>query len=272
MCTTALQAAMQFGAPEPTQIVMKVRAVPLGDKPEDAVAAGNEPDPKTRGPYQRYAVDYAADARHIQFVPNADGTFKVSLEFAVLVYDDQGKLYNSNTKIAGADNGTAAKKATKLKSGMQFHQEISIPVKGDYYIRACIHDRVNDAMGAVEMDVNVVKAAADKAAAALASSSVNKSIPPKPDNAPAGPGSVQFSRSVRRQIGSKASRPAARATSEPRERVIQLCHAQRSRGLPCTPDGGHGVHVLLPAEEPRPKRSMRRLAEAGDRIYLRHRL
>ena len=160
---TALRAAMQFGAPEPTQIVMKVRAVPLGSKQEDAVADGNVPDPKLHGPYQRYAVDYAADARHIQFVPNADGTFKVSLEFAVLVYDDQGKLYNSISKVAGADSITAAKRATMLKSGMQFHQEISVPVKGNYYLRAGIHDRQNDAMGAVEMDVNDVKAAADKA-------------------------------------------------------------------------------------------------------------
>jgi VWFA-related protein len=180
---TALQAAMQFGAPEPTQIVMKVRAVPLGSTSEDAVAAGNTPDPKTRGPYQRYAIDYAADARHIQFVPNADGTFKVSLEFAVLVYDDQGKLYNSISKVAGADNITAAKKATMLKSGMQFHQEISVPVKGDYYIRAGIHDRVGDAMGAVEMDVNDVKAAADKAAAALAKAAA-MSTPPDSSAAP----------------------------------------------------------------------------------------
>jgi hypothetical protein len=162
---------------------MKVRAVPLGSTSEDAVAAGNTPDPKTRGPYQRYAIDYAADARHIQFVPNADGTFKVSLEFAVLVYDDQGKLYNSISKVAGADNITAAKKATMLKSGMQFHQEISVPVKGDYYIRAGIHDRVGDAMGAVEMDVNDVKAAADKAAAALAKAAA-MSTPPDSSAAP----------------------------------------------------------------------------------------
>jgi len=185
--TTALQAAMQFGAPEPTQIVMKVRAVPLGSKPEDTVAAGNVPDPKIHGPYQRYAIDYAADARHIQFIPNADGTFKVLIEFAVLVYDDQGKLYNSINKVAGADNITAAKKATMLKSGMQFHQEISVPVKGDYYIRAGIHDRVGDAMGAVEMDVNDVKAAADKAAAALAKAAATTSTAPKPDNTPAPP-------------------------------------------------------------------------------------
>jgi VWFA-related protein len=162
--TSALQAAMQFGAPEPTQIVMKVRVVPLSAAPEETVADGNVPAPKTKGPYQRFSVDYAADARHILFVPNADGTFKVMLEFAVIVYDDQGKVYNSLSKIAGADNITAAKKATMLKSGMQFHQEISVPVKGHYFLRAGIHDRVGDTMGSVEMDVEDVKAAAIRAA------------------------------------------------------------------------------------------------------------
>ena len=62
-----------------------------------------------------------------------------------------------------------------LFRSMQFHQEISVPVKGDYYIRAGIHDRVNDAMGAVEMDVNV-KAGAEKAAAALAKAAAG--VPP----------------------------------------------------------------------------------------------
>jgi VWFA-related protein len=175
---TALQAAMQFGAPEPTEIVMKVRAVPSPAKPEDGVAPGNTPDPKRmKGPFKSFGVDYAADARHIQFVPNPDGTFKVALEFAVLLYDDQGVLYNSITKIAGADNITAAKKATMLKSGMQFHQEISIPVKGDFYLRAGIHDRIGDAMGAVEMDVNDIKAVAAKAAAA-------QTQPPAPPTKP----------------------------------------------------------------------------------------
>ena len=139
--TTAIRVAMQFGAPEPTQIVMKVRAVPVGSKPEDAVAEGNVADAKAHGPWQRYSLDYAADARHIHFAPNADGNFKVSLEFAVLVYDDQGKLYNSNQEVAGADSVTAAKRATMLKNGMQFHQEISIPIARNYYIRAGIHDR-----------------------------------------------------------------------------------------------------------------------------------
>jgi hypothetical protein len=180
--TTALQAAMQFGAPEPTQIVMKVRAVPVGAKPEDEVAPGNVPDPKLHGPYQRFAIDYAADARHIQFVPNPDGTFKLSLVFTLLIYDDQGKLYNTSVKVAGADNVTPAKKATMLKSGMQFHQEISVPVHGNFYIRAGIHDRVGDAMGAVEMDVNTVKAVASQAAAALAKAAA---AAPTPDAAPA---------------------------------------------------------------------------------------
>ena len=104
--------------------------------------------------------------------------------FTVLIYDDQGKLYNASTKVAGADSVTAAKKATMLKSGMQFHQEISVPVHGNFYIRAGIHDRIGDAMGAVEMDVNTVKAVASQAAAALTKAAA---AAPSPDAAPAPP-------------------------------------------------------------------------------------
>ncbi len=71
-----------------------------------------------------------------------------------------------------------------LKSGMQFHQEISVPVKGDFYIRAGVHDRIGDAMGAVEMDVNTVKAVASQAAAALAKAAATV---PMQDTTPAPP-------------------------------------------------------------------------------------
>jgi VWFA-related protein len=154
----AMRAAMQFGGPEPTQIVMKVRVTKIADTPEEQLAEGNVADPKTRGPYMRYGVDYAADARHVQFVSNPDGTFKAVVEFAVLVYDDQGQIVNSisRTAIATVDN---TKRENMIKTGMHFHQEISVPAKGHYWLRAGAHDRTGDRMGAVEVNLdNVGKA------------------------------------------------------------------------------------------------------------------
>ena len=39
---------------------------------------------------------------------------------------------------------------------MAFHQEISVPVKGQYYLRTAIHDMVSDNVGAVEIPVAAV--------------------------------------------------------------------------------------------------------------------
>jgi hypothetical protein len=150
-----MRAAMLFGATAPTQIIMKVRVLPISTGPEGSLADGNVPDPKTRGPYRRYSVDYAADARHVQFVPTPNGTFKATCEFAVLVYDDQGALVNSLSRTAVADVDEQHK-TVMMKTGMHMHQEISVPMKGHYWLRVGIHDRTGDRIGAVELNLDNV--------------------------------------------------------------------------------------------------------------------
>ena len=36
---------------------------------------------------------------------------------------------------------------------MAFHQEISVPVRGQYYLRTAIHDMISDRVGAVEVPI-----------------------------------------------------------------------------------------------------------------------
>jgi len=99
----------------------------------------------------------------VQFEPQADGKFKATCEFAVLVYDDQGVLVNSisRTAVATVDE---QHKEVMLKSGMHMHQEISVPMKGHYWLRAGVHDRIGDRMGAVELPLDNVKPAAEPTA------------------------------------------------------------------------------------------------------------
>jgi VWFA-related protein len=150
-----MRAAMQFGAPEPTDIVMKIKVNRMANSAEAALAEGNIADPKTRGPYQRYSVDYAADARRVIFVPGTGDSFKATCEFVVLVYDDQGVLINSLNRTAVATvNG--AEKAVILRSGIHMHQEISVPIKGHYWLRVGMHDRTGGRMGAVEVNLENV--------------------------------------------------------------------------------------------------------------------
>ena len=44
----------------------------------------------------------------------------------------------------------------KPGQGIAFHQEISVPVKGQYFLRTAIHDMVSDRVGAVEIPVAAV--------------------------------------------------------------------------------------------------------------------
>jgi hypothetical protein len=46
--------------------------------------------------------------------------------------------------------------AKMLTTGMAFHQEISVPVKGQYYIRTAIHDLTSDRVGAKEVPVATI--------------------------------------------------------------------------------------------------------------------
>jgi hypothetical protein len=41
--------------------------------------------------------------------------------------------------------------------GVPFHQEISVPAKGDYYLRIGVHDLRGNRVGAVEVPVEAVR-------------------------------------------------------------------------------------------------------------------
>jgi hypothetical protein len=107
-------------------------------------------------------------------VPDTDSTFKATVEFAVLVYDDQGQIINSisRTAVAKVD---AAKRASMIKTGMHFHQEISVPERGHYWLRVGAHDRTGDQMGAVEVNLDNVKKASAQENTKRASAPVSPS-------------------------------------------------------------------------------------------------
>jgi hypothetical protein len=42
------------------------------------------------------------------------------------------------------------------KAGVQYRQEISVPVKGEYFLRIGVHDLTSDKVGALEVPVDSV--------------------------------------------------------------------------------------------------------------------
>ena len=154
----AMQAAMLRGGPEPTQIIFKVRVLPASGPEEETVAANNivNPAAKAVGPYRRYDLDYAASPREVAFTKTPEGTYKADVEFLTYLYDQDGKPYTVVKNQAHA-NLSPTEYATLMRSGIPWHQEISVPVKGTFYLRIGVHDLTSDRVAAVEVPVATVK-------------------------------------------------------------------------------------------------------------------
>jgi VWFA-related protein len=148
--------AMIFGSPVPTQITLKVLVVPAAGHPEDTLASGNIASGNITGPYRRYDVTIAADPSAIIFTPAADGNHHASVLFRTYVYSPDGRLINTSSRVDDADLTPALYKLA-LHSGLFFHQEISVPVRGEFYLRIGVHDVTADHDGAVEIPLASVK-------------------------------------------------------------------------------------------------------------------
>ena len=153
---TTMATAMIHGGPNPAEIVFKVRVRPASAPSEDAPLKSNQtnPDPKVRvhGPYKAYGVDLVPDPRTVSCRQKPSGNYHRSIEVWTFIYNSDGE------KLIAASNRlhtymTAADYAQLLKDCMVFHQEISVPVRGQYYLRMAIHEMVSDRVGAVEVPI-----------------------------------------------------------------------------------------------------------------------
>jgi hypothetical protein len=97
-------------------------------------------------------LDFAVDTRNILFAVTPDGKYHCAVEFATLIYDRDGNIVNSaHSKITPVL--PAAAYASALRSGANFTQEISVPVKGEYFLRTAVHDLSSDRVGGLEVPI-----------------------------------------------------------------------------------------------------------------------
>jgi len=152
----AMRSAMLWGGPDPTQILFRASIAPEAKSPGNDLADGNRAGPKAKGPYQTYSVTFAADPKDIEFSPDAKGVRHISIEFVTFVYDADGGLIVSQGDKLAAD--ISPEKYTAIRhSGVQYRQEISVPVKGEYFFRVGMHDVTADHVGALQLPVSAVK-------------------------------------------------------------------------------------------------------------------
>jgi VWFA-related protein len=156
---TTMATAMMHGGPEPSEILFKVRIRPSDAPPEATPLKTNQtnPDPKVKleGPYKAYGVDLVPDPHAVSCRQEASGNRHCAIEVWTFVYDNQGqKLITASNRLYRFLTPTDYQQL--LTGGMAFHEEVSVPVKGHYYLRCAIHDMVSDRVGAVEIPVTAV--------------------------------------------------------------------------------------------------------------------
>jgi VWFA-related protein len=154
-----MTAAMVRGAPDPTEIVFQVRIRPAAAPPENNAAPENKvnPDPKldVKGPFKQYSLDFAPDPKAFSCPADEKGNHQCTIEVTTIVYDHDGVPIVTTTATTSAKL-SAASFAKMQTTRMYFHQQISVPVKGEYFIRTAIHDVQSNRVGAVEVPVAVV--------------------------------------------------------------------------------------------------------------------
>lgn len=153
---SAMHMALTRGTPEPTQILLFARVLPATTNNESGVADGNHARPNLKGPFRRFAIDATFDPRNMAFQEQPDGKLHDTVEFISFLYSSDNKLVNMVSTTAVLDL-TESPEAFAARGGIPVHQEISVPAKGDYFLRIGVHDQQGDRVGAVEVPISAVR-------------------------------------------------------------------------------------------------------------------
>jgi hypothetical protein len=156
----AIVKAMTHAVPGATQVLYKLRVLPASTTPEDTVAPGNLFNEANRAdlkpPFRRYSVDFAVVPSNITFTVTPDGMHHTLVAFVTVVYDQDGVLVNRISRAVPATL-TPDQYRNVMQHGFPYHQEISVPVKGQYSIRTGVHDIRTNRIGTTELPVAAVR-------------------------------------------------------------------------------------------------------------------
>ncbi len=146
------RAAIARGAPAPSDILFKVRVLPLTGKDDDSLAADNKPDPngKMKPPYRTFAIDYVAMPDSFSMTPQSDGRHAGAIEFTTFVYDADGYVLNILDKTVELDLLPDTYKEF-MSRPVRFQLLVSAPVKQQSFLRVIVHDVPANRYGAVEI-------------------------------------------------------------------------------------------------------------------------
>jgi VWFA-related protein len=153
---SAMQVAMMHGAPEPSELLFDLRVVP-DPLTTYLPGLGSHPNAKLmKPPFHTYRLDTLLDIHFVQMTRNAAGQYQGALDFTALVYNANGEVVNSKTRLASFDLAPD-QYADLLVHGVAGSTSIDVPVDGTYSIRLGMHDPASNRVGAVEIPVAALR-------------------------------------------------------------------------------------------------------------------
>lgn len=146
--------AMEFGAPEPHDLVFKARVLPAGTADEDTPAPGNNlpPSSSAKPPFRRFVVDVVIPIQQVKLTSQPDGTLQAAISVRIFLYDPEGRVLNT-VGLPGKIAFAPAKLDQVTRTGIQFHAAISVPIHGRSYLRIGVQDETTAKFGAVEVPI-----------------------------------------------------------------------------------------------------------------------
>jgi hypothetical protein len=135
---------------------MRVR--PATGAVETSAVAGNElnkQNAEAAGPFTRFAIDLVLDPHDFSFAQK-DGVSHDVIQFITFIYDRDGNLVNRAGSTVRTDL-SASTYAEFLKRPLAFSQDMSIPRKGEYFLRVAVQDLNSGRIGSMEVPVESVK-------------------------------------------------------------------------------------------------------------------
>ncbi len=156
--TDPLLMLMGRNLPDYSQILYKIKVVPSDPQPApDAPRIGSNPDLK--GPFTRYAVDFAIAPQDLRLDSTPEGGRHGNIEIVLLAYDREGRPLNF-VVTKGDVNLDTKLWASVQQVGLQIHKEIDVP--NQYvYLRTGIYDLRSSTAGT--LGVPLVEALASAA-------------------------------------------------------------------------------------------------------------
>ena len=145
-----LEPFMDFGLPQPEQILYKARILPATAKQAPpATVKVNRP-----GPYDHYLVDFAIDQKDLDLPLDSDGLRKGKLNVSLVVYDKYGEIITRRDYLIPLNIKPDIWKVFE-QTGVQLHAELDAP-KGQYWLRTGVYDQATHKVGAMEVPLAAV--------------------------------------------------------------------------------------------------------------------